>query len=184
MAVNSKGQVFTVAAVILGSLMLLTFISYQQVVLTDPGTDKKFYFQSALNQQVIGFNDALSENYTVENVRNRLFSFNSFVSTQSAQKNTEYSAFQLALMPERKTALVINYRSVPTDYSFYHGSWDNGTAEPMSYSEISIPEEREKFRFEADELDVSEKFNSSKPTLLGHIEMEAESETWRNYILR
>lgn len=172
------------AAVIFGSLLILGFVSYQQVFLVDKGVGTQFYFEGALNQQSEIVDQAVAEDYSSENIRNELYSFNSFLNSRSSSKDIEYSAFQLAVLPEKETALLVNYREEETSYSFYDGSWTNSSMESMQYEELDIPEDREKFMFEAEELEISERFNASKPMLLGHMEMNTEFETWKNYILR
>ncbi|PSG98908.1 MAG: hypothetical protein BRC29_02145 [Nanohaloarchaea archaeon SW_7_43_1] len=181
---KSKGQVFIIAAVIFGSLLILTFISIQQVFLVERGVSTQFYFEGALEQQSKVVDQAVAENYSSGNVRNELYSFNSFVNSTSSSKGIDYSAFQLTVLPEKETAVLINYRDQDTSYNFYNGSWTNKTLEPLQYEEISVSEDREEFRFEAEKLNVSDSFNTTSPLLLGHVKVSTEYESWSNYILR
>ena len=181
---NSKGQVFIIAAVIFGSLLILTFISIQQVFLVERGVSTQFYFEGALERQSKVVDQAVADNYTSGNVRNELYSFNSFVNSTSSSKGIDYSAFQLTVLPEKETAVLVNYRDQETSYSFYNGSWTNSSLKPLQYEEIDTSEDRKKFRFEAEELNVSDSFNTTSPLLLGQMEMSTEYESWRNYILR
>lgn len=184
MALNSKGQVFMTAAVILSSLLVLVFISFQQTGINDSGPDTRFYFQNILEQQPVAFNQALEDDYSVSGVRNSMYGFNSFVKTQSSQKNTNYSAFQLMIMPEKDSALMINYREEPTDYSFHSDSWNNGSIDSKQYRTISVAEDVENYRFESSALDVDEDFMAPNPAILAHVQLRSDSTVWRNYILR
>jgi len=181
---KSKGQVFVIAAVIFGSLLILTFISIQQVFLVERGVSTQFYFEGALEQQSKVVDQAVADNYTSGNVRNELYSFNSFVNSTSSSKGIDYSAFQLTVLPEKETAVLVNYRDQKTSYSFYNGSWTNKSLEPLQYEEIDTSEDRKKFRFESEELNVSDKFSTTSPLLLGQMRMSTEYESWSNYILR
>lgn len=184
MALNSKGQVFMTYAIILSSLLVLTFISFQESGLQDSGSDIRFYFQNILEQQPVAFNQALEDDYSVSNIRNSMYGFNSFVRTQTSQKNTDYSGFQLMILPEKDSALMINYREEQTDYSFHSGSWNNGSIDSNQYKTVSVPENRESYRFESSALDVERGFKASNPTILAHVQLRSDSETWRNDILR
>lgn len=184
MAMKSKGQAFITAGIILSSLLILTFLTFQNGGLQGSGSDIEFYFQNILEQQPVAFNQALEDDYSVSEVRNSMYGFNSFVKTQSSQKNTDYSAFQLMIMPEKDSALMINYREEPTDYSFHSGSWNNGSIGSKQYRSISVAEDVENYRFESSALDVDEDFMAPNPAILAHVQLRSDSTVWRNYILR
>lgn len=177
-----KGQVFIVFSIIFSSLILLTAFSYQQITFTDGDSEMQFYFETALNKQAEIFNQELREIYTVENIKQGIYSYNSFVKTQSNSKGIEYSGFQMLFLPERNSTLVINYRDQSTEFSYHSGSWTNQSIAPNQ--NLVIKGKKNPRVLEVEELDISERFNASKPTILGHMEMRSESETWRNYILR
>lgn len=177
-----KGQVFIVSAIIFSALILLTAFSYQQIVFTDSGSNTQFYFSNTLDKQAEIFNHHIEDNYTVENMKKGFYSFNSFVNSQSSGKGIEYSSFQLIILPEKNTTLIINYRDQSTEFNYHVNSWHNQTLEPQQSTTI---QGRENPRIlEVEDYDISTEFNASTPTLLGYMEMESESETWRNYILR
>lgn len=178
-----KGQVFIVISVVFSSLILLTSFSYQQIIVTDDDPEIKFYFDSALEKQAEVFNSELKENYSIENLKKGFYSYNSFLKTRSSGKNIEYAGFQVIILPKANSTLVINYRDKQTDLDYYSGTWKNETVEPNQYQVIKGGSENPK-RLEINDLGISKRFNSSKPTVLGYIRMEAESETWNNYIFR
>lgn len=177
-----KGQVFIMGAIIFSALILLTAFSYQQIILTTPGADIQPYFQSSLGTQAEVFNEEISENYTAENLKQGFYSFNSIVSRQAESKDIGYSAFQVLILPEKNETVLINYRDEETEYNYYSGSWNNSSV--ASDQSVKIEGIETSQTVNISELDVEEKFTAHNPTLLGHIEMKSETETWRNYILR
>jgi hypothetical protein len=177
-----NGQVFIVSAVIFSSLILITAFSYQQITFNDQRSDTQFYFSSALEKQAEIFNAELKENYSEENIKKGFYSFNSFIDSQAERKSIEYSAFQLLILPEKNSTLIVNYRAAETEFNYSSGSWHNQTILP--YQNTVIEGENNLRKLEVEELDISESFNTSKPTLVGYMKMKSESETWRNYILR
>lgn len=177
-----NGQVFVISAVIFSSLILITAFSYQQVTFNDQRSNTQFYFSSALEKQTEMFNTELGENYSIENIKKGTYSFNSFIESQAERKSIEYSAFQLLILPEKNSTLIVNYRDSETDFNYSTGSWTNQTLQPLQNTVITGNKNPRKL--EVGELDISESFNASKPTLIGYMRMESESETWQNYILR
>ncbi|MFT4893055.1 MAG: hypothetical protein ACI8Z7_000850 [Candidatus Nanohaloarchaea archaeon] len=179
---TEKGQVFVVSAVIFSALILLTAFSYQQISFNDQGQENRFFFDNTLEKQSEVFNSELSENYSAENLRKGFYRYNSFVNTSVSSRGMSYEGFQVLVLPEQNRTVLINYRSMETNFSYYSDGWRNGTVE--DYQSRILDGKENPRKLEIEELGVSERFNASTPRMVGFMEMESETSVWRNYILR
>ena len=183
MAMKRKGQVFIMGAVIFSSIVLLAITSTQQAYTSNPDAEIDTYFQSVLEGQAEALDSGLKDNFSIESARNEFYSFNRFVERQSESRNIEYRALQVAVLPERESAAIINYRPMKTNYSYHDGSWHNGSLGPRQYEIIEIESSTE-YRFVASQPSIDTRFNASEPAFFGHVRMDSGDSVLTDQVFR
>lgn len=183
MEMRRKGQVFIMGAVIFSSIVLLAITSTQQTYTSNPDAEISTYFESVLERQSEALDSGLNDNFSIESARNELYSFNRFVERQSQSRNIEYRALQVAAVPERERAVIINYRPMMANYSYHGVSWSNGTLGPRQYEIIGIERSTE-YRFMSPQLNIDTRFNASEPAFLGHVRMDSGDSVLTDQVFR
>ncbi len=166
------------AAVIFSALSLVAFLPIGPSL--DRVSDPAFrqYFSQSFRETQGVYNTALSENRSVENVKQELYSYTRFVEERSENKGIEFQAYLLAVLPGKGEAVLINYRN-SRDYSLYAGgSWTNTTLEEKQFLEKSFTPGKTSISLVAGSDTYS--FDAATPRLVYWMSMSSTGETWEN----
>lgn len=181
---SSKGQVFTITATLLISLIILLFISTTNISQEQDSTTFKNWFDNSFQNIPEVFNGAIKEHNSIENARNDIYSYNQFIERRSRSKGIVFSSNYLLVFPEEGKATYINYHDSSVDFNLKTGSsWTNSTIDSMQNLEISYSSGHRDFRLVVPSHNIDESFKASNPRIFGRMRMSSNDQVWINSAL-
>lgn len=181
---SSKGQAFTVFAVVFSSLMILTALALTSDFHGEPLSMHSFY-DNALTQTPTVFNQALSEEKSADRAMKDLYTYNSFVERRSLIRDLDYQSINLFVLPERGEIGVINYQDSSEDLSVdINGDTISYSLGPKNRTMETFEPGEAEVTVDITERDISRDFNVSTPRVFVFMEMRSGEERWVNHILR
>lgn len=181
---SSKGQVFTITATLLISLIILLFITTVDIPQQQDSSTFKNWFDNSFQNVPFVFNEAIEERNSIENTRNDLYSYSQFIERRSRSKGIVFSSSYLLVLPEDGEAIYINYQDSSIDANLKTGSsWTNSTISSMQNLKVSYTSGRTDFRLIVPSHNVDETFTASNPRVFSRMRMSSNNQIWINSAL-
>lgn len=174
------GQFFTIAAVILGSLLIGVVVTTSSSFLDEKQTATKSYFDSAARSAPQAVSDALAQNDSAQAVKHRLYAHHRMVELSARRRGIDYRSKHLVVLPDQQEALYINYApEISTINLSVGGSSTERQVGPRQSAKISYDPG---FQFKAnitDEEGVARDFNATQPRSLAFLYMSTQNNLLR-----
>ncbi len=174
------GQFFTIAAVVIGSLLIGVVITTSSSFLDETETATRSYFDSAVRAAPQAVDDALAANDSADSIKRRLYAHHRMVELSAQRRSIEYRAKHLVILPPQNKALYINYAP---ERSTINLSVDDFSTErevdPRQSAVLSIGTGTEFQANITEEDGVSRSFNATQPRSLAFLYMSTESQLLR-----
>lgn len=176
-----KGQVFTIGAVLFASLIVIIFLTTGDLA---PGTETgevQGFFQNTFDKTPVELNQALKQNYTVPNARNRLYSYSRFIERRASSKGITFEAGYYIILPEKGESIFINYYDSSEDLKLQiDGKWTNETVGSGQYTKQSFTSGNTSVRVKLPGRSVDNNFTVSNPKIFYHMRMSSDDQIWIN----
>jgi len=181
---SSKGQVFTITATLLISLIILLFITTTDISQEQDSSTFKNWFDNSFQNIPFVFNGAIKEHNSIENARNDLYSYNQFIERRSRSKGIVFSSSYLLVFPKDGKATYINYQDSSIEINLKtDSSWTNSTIDSMQNLKVSYTSGQTDFRLIVPSHNVDEAFTASNPRVFGRMRMSSNNQIWINSAL-
>lgn len=173
------GQVFVMAAVIFSALVLLAFLPIGPSLSRVADPNFRLYFGQSFQETSEVYNQALADNRSALSAERALYRHNRFVEERAGDKGIDYRGYQLAVLPGKGEAVLINYQERSESVKVLAaGTWTNETLESRQSIRVEFPAGKRHFglRIAGDQYS----FDAATPRIVYWAEMEATGETWEN----
>jgi hypothetical protein len=182
MAMNRrKGQSFILAAVLFTGLFVVAFIPSGPSINRQKGAKFKIYFEQSFNEKLKNFNNEISEEKSLENVKRGIYSYNRFLEENTASKSIDYSSYSLTVFPHEGRYMFINYQNRDAEMLLYiNGSWDNQTVSQKQFVEGSFMSGMTDVDLRLNQTGDRYNFTANRPRYAYWVSMDGRDETWQN----
>ena len=178
---TSKGQVFTITATLLISLIIVLFISTIDVQPEQNSNNFRNWFENSFQNIPNVFNIAITEENTLNNAKKDIYSYNQFIERRSRSKGIDFTSSYFLVFPDSGEASFINYQNSEKEVNIMTGSsWSNNTLGPKQELELSYTPGQTGFRLIIPSDDIDESFTASNPRIFGRMRMSSNDQVWIN----
>jgi hypothetical protein len=176
------GQFFTLAAVVIGSLLIGVVATTSSSFLEESETATRSYFDSAVRSAPQAVDDALADNDSVDYIKRRLYAHHRMVELSAQRRGIDYRAKHLVVLPPQNKALYINYAPERSAVNLsVDGSSTERDVDPRQSTVISYGSGRE-FQANITEEPAAESFNATQPRSLTFLYMSTDRNLLRRTI--
>jgi hypothetical protein len=181
--VAQVGQFFTIAAVVLGSLLIGVSLSTSSSFVDESQAATASYFDSAAQSASRAVDDALAGNDSAESIKRRLYRHHRMVELAAQRRGIDYRAKQLVVLPTRDEALYINYAPEPSRLELTAGgSSFRRQVDPRQSTTIGYGPATE-IRVNITEQGVVERFNATQTRSLAFLQISTRDDSLRRTVL-
>lgn len=182
--VTRQGQAFIMGAVILALMVLLIYSSYTGFFVQSPSGEPQRFFERSIQEPGNVFGKALEENYSVENVKQEIYSWNRFVKSRAQGKGLEYGSIHVFVLPSKGEAVLINYQDTKQDVNLTVNG-NTRTIEVPSKQHITeeFSDTKVSVQLTAEDKNLEQSFEAYNPRMLTFVEVSSSDETWRNHLI-
>lgn len=178
---SSKGQVFTVTATLLISLIIIMFISTTNLQPEQDSSTFRNWFDKSFENIPNVFNSAIEEENSINNAKKDIYSYNQFIERRSRSKGIDYTSSYFLIFPDSGEAIFINYQESDKEVNIMTGSsWSNTTVGPKQELELSYTPGQTDFSLIIPSDDIDESFTASNPRIFGRMRMSSNDQVWIN----
>lgn len=178
------GQFFTIAAVVIGSLLIGVVVTTSSSFLEESETATRSYFDSAVRAAPQAVDDALATNDSIDAIKRRLYSHHRMVELSAQRRGIEYRAKHLVLLPPQNKALYINYAPKRSTINLsVNGSSTEIEVDPRQSAVLSYGTGTEFKANITEESGVSRSFNATQIRSLAFLYMSTERSLLRRTTL-
>jgi hypothetical protein len=177
------GQFFTIAAVVIGSLLIGVVVTTSSSFLEETETATSSYFDSAVRATPQAVDDALADNDSVDYIKQRLYAHHRMVELSAQRRGIEYRAKHLVVLPPQNKALYINYAPETSTINLsVDGSFTDREVDPRQSTVISYGSGRG-FRASIIEEPVARSFNATQTRSMAFLYMSTDRNLLRRTTL-
>jgi hypothetical protein len=181
---HRKAQTFVIAAVIFSGLLLLAVAPSGPRLTDSSNSNFKEFFEHSLSNSIGAFNEEISEEKSIDNVKRGLYSYNRFLLESSSSKGISFDSYQLAVLPNEGQAVFINYRNVniQTNLSI-NGSWTNTTVNAGQSLQKDFTAGPANVTLILPDMNDEYNLTARRPRIIYWMRMSSGVESWQNSVV-